>query len=308
MKTLRKFLLVPLALFVATEAHAMRWYSPSTGRWFSRDPIGERGGLNLYRFADNNPVCSVDRLGRDVFTFLPKDDPVISWNTQSDEEKRNWFKKFENRYGSSINNHAKKYCVPRRLLVAVIAAEMVDYSGWERLRETLFGIGETLGPAQLHTHTAFKENLLPEVKAEYFSGIDGPGGAVTTEQSYYLPIRSSLNDNDQNIEAAARLMNKYLRGMCQASQSGSMSASFNNRIATGCKIPDFCCQTDCKRAVEMKVPKCLVAAMAAQWDFGTRDGVNLWNVPNVLVHDTARKAASHGANAESLTAYINDWW
>jgi len=36
------------------------------GRWLSRDPIGERGGTNLYEYALANPVKWRDRLGLDV--------------------------------------------------------------------------------------------------------------------------------------------------------------------------------------------------------------------------------------------------
>ncbi len=39
---------------------AYRVYDPDLGRWLSRDPIGENGGLNLYRYAGNNPVNFVD--------------------------------------------------------------------------------------------------------------------------------------------------------------------------------------------------------------------------------------------------------
>jgi len=38
-------------------------YDPFTGRWPSKDPIGERGGANLYGFVRNHPTYSVDRLG-----------------------------------------------------------------------------------------------------------------------------------------------------------------------------------------------------------------------------------------------------
>jgi RHS repeat-associated protein len=38
-------------------------YSPSLGRWLSRDPIEERGGLNLYGFVNNDPVNRFDHLG-----------------------------------------------------------------------------------------------------------------------------------------------------------------------------------------------------------------------------------------------------
>ena len=44
--------------------YGYRYYNASTGRWLSRDPIGERGGLNLYGFVKNNPLAKVDFLGR----------------------------------------------------------------------------------------------------------------------------------------------------------------------------------------------------------------------------------------------------
>jgi len=40
-----------------------RWYDPLTGRWPSRDPIEERGGVNLYEFVGNDGVNKVDILG-----------------------------------------------------------------------------------------------------------------------------------------------------------------------------------------------------------------------------------------------------
>jgi len=51
--------------------YGFRYYSPSTGRWLSRDPIQEEGGLNLYNFAANRPPTSVDTLGLIVGTITP---------------------------------------------------------------------------------------------------------------------------------------------------------------------------------------------------------------------------------------------
>src|ERR1035441_1916421 len=42
-----------------------RYYNPTTGRWLSRDPIGERGGINLYGFVGNNPISRIDLFGLD---------------------------------------------------------------------------------------------------------------------------------------------------------------------------------------------------------------------------------------------------
>lgn len=43
--------------------YGYRYYDPVTGRWASRDPIGERGGLNLYGFVGNDGVNWWDYLG-----------------------------------------------------------------------------------------------------------------------------------------------------------------------------------------------------------------------------------------------------
>ena len=43
--------------------YGFRYYEAQSGRFINRDPIEERGGVNLYAFALNNGVNAVDRLG-----------------------------------------------------------------------------------------------------------------------------------------------------------------------------------------------------------------------------------------------------
>jgi RHS repeat-associated protein len=43
--------------------YGYRYYDPVTGRWPSRDPIGERGGINLYGMVKNDTLNAVDVLG-----------------------------------------------------------------------------------------------------------------------------------------------------------------------------------------------------------------------------------------------------
>jgi len=40
-----------------------RFYDPNTQTWLNRDPIHERGGINLFTFANNGPIGTVDDLG-----------------------------------------------------------------------------------------------------------------------------------------------------------------------------------------------------------------------------------------------------
>jgi RHS repeat-associated protein len=47
-----------------------RAYDPDLGRWLSRDPIGENGGINLYDYAANGPTSAIDPLGQDVIVLF----------------------------------------------------------------------------------------------------------------------------------------------------------------------------------------------------------------------------------------------
>jgi RHS repeat-associated protein len=43
--------------------YGYRWYDPATGRWPSRDPIEEKGGISLYGFVGNDGINRLDKLG-----------------------------------------------------------------------------------------------------------------------------------------------------------------------------------------------------------------------------------------------------
>jgi uncharacterized protein RhaS with RHS repeats len=43
--------------------HRNRYYSPSLGRWTATDPIGFKGGLNLYAYANNTATNATDPYG-----------------------------------------------------------------------------------------------------------------------------------------------------------------------------------------------------------------------------------------------------
>ena len=58
-----------LGLVLCQDARA--FYNPSTGRWLSRDLIGERGCENLHAFVRNDALQHVDRKGEDIWGAFP---------------------------------------------------------------------------------------------------------------------------------------------------------------------------------------------------------------------------------------------
>jgi len=55
-----------------------RYYSANLSRWINRDPVGEKGGLNLYGFVGNNSVNGKDSIGLSL--TCPPDSPNCPGN------------------------------------------------------------------------------------------------------------------------------------------------------------------------------------------------------------------------------------
>jgi hypothetical protein len=69
MSPIRKTLisiLAPFLLLLASLQTAPAYYDPGAQRWINRDPIGERGGINLYSFVRNDPLSKRDRWGHSL--------------------------------------------------------------------------------------------------------------------------------------------------------------------------------------------------------------------------------------------------
>ena len=75
--------------------YGFRYFNSETGRWLSKDPIGELGGINLYSFVENNSLSYWDLLGLTTtieigYTNTPVPGTnhalVIATDTQSGEQ------------------------------------------------------------------------------------------------------------------------------------------------------------------------------------------------------------------------------
>ena len=56
-----------------------RAYDADLGRWMSRDPIAELGGINLYGYVGNSPVDSIDPLGLIDLNLFAPGDRLATW-------------------------------------------------------------------------------------------------------------------------------------------------------------------------------------------------------------------------------------
>jgi len=55
-----------------------RYFDPVTGRYLSPDPIGQKGGVNVYAFAAGNPLANVDPLGTQAAPVSPVANPAVN--------------------------------------------------------------------------------------------------------------------------------------------------------------------------------------------------------------------------------------
>ena len=78
--------------------YGYRYYSPNLGRWISRDPIEEAGGLNLIDICGNNPLSQVDPLGNKVMILLAADEAVSASTLSFEKEVAKELKKGQDEF------------------------------------------------------------------------------------------------------------------------------------------------------------------------------------------------------------------
>jgi hypothetical protein len=89
MKTALLAALLPVFLLSAERVSAH--YDPGTQRWINRDPIEEKGGLNMFRFAACNPVNLFDPFGLNACDDLARDmGTFYGVGEKLDDMYRNW--------------------------------------------------------------------------------------------------------------------------------------------------------------------------------------------------------------------------
>ena len=63
--------------------YGYRFYNPSTAKWPSRDPIGERGGMNLFAFVGNNSINTEDAFGACTIKLVSSGSDSVNRTTRA---------------------------------------------------------------------------------------------------------------------------------------------------------------------------------------------------------------------------------
>jgi RHS repeat-associated protein len=163
--------------------YGYRYYDPLTGRWPSRDPIGEEGGVNLYGFVGNDPNSDIDVLGA-IFGF---NDGWTKRGTNEDMSRRYWSRK-----NSKIS---------MEILAGLVNLDKAELSKWARSespdkcglkkdeKECCFSVPNTYIVANLLHGTSARTAI-----GKLYNKIVNLGG-VLGEISTWTPGRKRVNAN-----------------------------------------------------------------------------------------------------------------
>ncbi|MCF7676399.1 MAG: RHS repeat-associated core domain-containing protein [Akkermansiaceae bacterium] len=158
---------------MGTPYYGYRWYDPLTGRWPSRDPIGERGGVNLYGFVGNDGVDYSDRLGAVINTECPI-------NVELDRLKIAYtYKKVGDRHIYSKGDLR----VDSEIIRAMIKHEMTFGFDCESTEECIRKIGK---------HITIRKTVIARARA-LLKAIFGEKNIKMTEDGKLLPEESSFS-------------------------------------------------------------------------------------------------------------------
>jgi uncharacterized protein RhaS with RHS repeats len=201
---------------MAASVSEARWYSPETGRFLTRDPLGYAGGdTNLYRFAVNNPVNYVDPNGlwstpnhnRIIEEFVKAYNPSLSETLRSEIERGS-------RYAD--NSQAAKYSYmhhmrdgwrlqsigdSKQLMDKYIENHLLNYEcnmARGNHKNAYFELGRALHPIMDSTspsHNDFEPwwGMFTPALSPQTVAIHAIGDAIITEQQIQVTVDRMIN-------------------------------------------------------------------------------------------------------------------
>ena len=193
--------------------YGYRFYDPVTGRWLSRDPIEEEGGVNLYGFIENKPVNLIDMFGlfwgKGNLGFGPSTIDSYSPATEGLADK-GLYKRLNNDVGfmGLVSSFAKS--LARRYF----DNSGSDYSASYEMGQMIqvdSGLRTSIQALLLAGSKYAERNSSSQVEKIFYSGGDSPGGWILTTSSHRY-IHYSLGNFYYGI--AGRMWHENINGKC----------------------------------------------------------------------------------------------
>jgi RHS repeat-associated protein len=122
-----------------------RAYDPGLGRWLSRDPIGEKGGVNLYEYVRNNPVNIVDPGGHNpvagaIAAYAIWDLTCYTVAIATAQATFPNDDKKEHCMASCVYNRCKALVTPVETLIGGALWEIPGKSEWHDFQADVYGV------------------------------------------------------------------------------------------------------------------------------------------------------------------------
>ena len=185
--------------------YGYRYYLPALGRWACKDPIGLRGGLNLFLMASNNPISQVDHLGLEIQVSHNAPDPSkIVPDVRDDGSSGTTFENESVKCGDckcTVENKHRRWSIPQ-CTVSWSASIVVSYSESATKSVPATGI---YGHEQMHVLSA-KSRVESQVvtplgkEKELFTGANAEENCKKAknkyEEDYLKKLKAVLQDPD----------------------------------------------------------------------------------------------------------------
>ncbi len=211
-----------------------RHYSPTDGRWLSRDPIEEEGGLNLYVMNKNNAITTIDTLG--LAEWFPGTSPWRRDECCGD-------KKYNSIFSCCIDSNGKR---------TIHSRQEKSYTGVSyyvrRTRWYYFPIYRPWSVTQLFlTHAWFNVDDGAK-RAGSYPNRDYPSGIYIGEEKYALEEQSVLTFKTDIYLSVC----KYDVGKFSQCIKGKADKGNNWHIWNNCLDWVYDAINECKKEVKRK--------------------------------------------------------
>jgi len=177
-----------------------RYYSPELGRWCSRDPIGERGGWNLYAMVENDPGNWWDWLGLCTIVAPSPADIEKMKKDVSEIEEELWWERLEDLFDKNREELQRqcecyKECDPAQYRICMSLAAQNAFA------QAMAEVGEKPQPKSTDNDTPVELEGFVGFLDRFFNREANPNTVVVVPPPF-LPGRVNLFPKFPTMKAA----------------------------------------------------------------------------------------------------------